>query len=363
MLIPSPAAVPSTTTVADAAPALVPGGQVGRLTRWIALAVIFFLADAIQLLFLLPDRTGELFAWAIDVQTTSFVLAAAYVAGAYFFIRVVMVDSWHRVAAGFPAVIVFVWGAAGATALHLDRFNHDALSFAAWAGIYAVAPVGLPLLYLARRRAARAAVRRHAAAGPPAAGRRRRRRRARRPRRLRRSRRSTIDVWPWSLTPLTARIVATVMALFGSLWVSVALSRRHDGRAHPARVARPRPRVPADRRRPRVRRHRLDQPARRGPGRRRRGDGAGRRLPWRGAEGVRFQGVPGWFGDPREPRLDPMVWPNCHRTAEQPRARHRRPVRAGPERAHGDARVAPSENGVPHVQQETCRHASWSPAR
>ena len=37
----------------------------------------------------------------------------------------------------------------------------------------------------------------------------------------------TIDVWPWTLTPLTARIVATVMALFGSLWVSVAL---HGGK-------------------------------------------------------------------------------------------------------------------------------------
>ena len=227
MLIPSPAAVPSTATVADARPALVPGGQVGRLTRWIALAVIFFLADAVQMLLLLPDRTGELFAWAIDVQTTSFVLAAAYVAGAYFFIRVVMVDGWHRVAAGFPAVIVFVWGAAGATALHLDRFNHDALSFAAWAGIYAVAPVGLPLLYLARRRAAA----RVPLADTPLAG-----------RRLLglvgavvvlaalvafALPQVTIDLWPWTLTPLTARIVATVMALFGSLWISVAL---HGGR-------------------------------------------------------------------------------------------------------------------------------------
>ena len=34
----------------------------------------------------------------------------------------------------------------------------------------------------------------------------------------------TIEIWPWTLTPLTARIIATVMALFGSLWVSVALS-------------------------------------------------------------------------------------------------------------------------------------------
>jgi hypothetical protein len=226
VLIEAPAAVPSTTTIAGAAPSVVPGGEVGRLTKWIALAVIFFLADAVQLLLLLPDRTGELFAWAIDVQTTSFVLAAAYVAGAYFFIRVVMVASWHRVEAGFPAVIVFVWGAAGATALHLDRFIHDGLSFAAWAAIYAVAPVGLPLLYLARRRAARVPF-----ADTPLAD-----------RRLLGLAggavvlaallafalpQVTIDLWPWSLTPLTARIVATVMALFGSLWVSVAL---HGGR-------------------------------------------------------------------------------------------------------------------------------------
>jgi hypothetical protein len=224
MLIPAPAAAASTTTLPDAP--LVPGGQVGRLTRWVALAVIFFLADAVQLLLLLPDRTGELFAWAIDPQVTSLVLGAAYVAGAYFFIRVAMVDSWHRVAAGFPAVIVFVWGAAGATALHLDRFSHDGLSFAAWAGIYAVGPFGLPLLYLARRRAARVPF-----ADTPLPG-----------RRVLGAAggavvlaallmfalpQATIDVWPWTLTPLTARIVATVMALFGSLWVSVAL---HGGR-------------------------------------------------------------------------------------------------------------------------------------
>ena len=159
------------------------GGQVGRLTRWVALAVIFFLADAVQLLLLLPDRTGELFAWAIDPQVTSLVLGAAYVAGGYFFIRVVMADSWHRVAAGFPAVIVFVWGAAGATALHLDRFTHDGLSFAAWAAIYAIAPVGLPLLFLAQRRATARAARRRADVGARAdpAELRRRRRRGRRP--------------------------------------------------------------------------------------------------------------------------------------------------------------------------------------
>ena len=207
------------------APAMpVAAGRIGRLTRWVALAVIFFLADAIQLLLLLPDRTGELFAWAIQPQVTSLVLGSAYVAGAYFFIRVVMVGEWRRVAAGFPAVIVFVWGAATATALHLDRFMHDGLSFAAWVAIYSVAPVGLPLLYRAQQRAARtspadAPMSRRARillGGTGAAG-------------LCAALlgfalpQTTIALWPWTLTPLTAQIVTTVMALFASLWLSVAL--------------------------------------------------------------------------------------------------------------------------------------------
>ena len=52
----------------------------------------------------------------------------------------------------------------------------------------------------------------------------------------------TIDVWPWTLTPLTARIVATVMALFGSLWVSVALHGGRTAARIPLEAARPRPR-------------------------------------------------------------------------------------------------------------------------
>lgn len=215
-LIPVPAGSPATITADHA--------RIGRATRWLAAGVLLFLADAAQLLWLAPDRTGELFAWPIDPQVTSFVLGSAYVAGAYYFVRMVFVDAWHRVAAGLPSVIVFVWLAALATVLHLDRFTHHSLPFAAWAAIYAVAPVGLPLLYLAQRRVDRR---------PPGD--------APMPRRLRvllccaggavtvaallafAAPQVTIDIWPWTLTPLTARIVATVMALFGSLWLSVSL--------------------------------------------------------------------------------------------------------------------------------------------
>jgi hypothetical protein len=203
-----------------------PGGRISPATRWLAAAIILFLADAAQILLLTPDRTGELFAWRIDTQVSSMVLGAAYVAGGYYFVRVVMADAWQRVAAGLPAVIVFVCLAAASTALHLDRFSHGTLAFAAWAAIYAIAPFGLPVLLLAQRRAVRFAL-------PDAPL----------PSRLRIVMSAagggvtlaatlafalpevTIDLWPWALTPLTARIVATVMALFGSLWVSVALHR------------------------------------------------------------------------------------------------------------------------------------------
>ena len=191
-----------------------------RVTRWVAAIVVLFLIDAAQILILLPDRTAELFAWPIDPEATSMVLGAAYVAGGYYFVRVIFVDSWHRVAAGLPPVIVFVWLAALATALHADRFT-PGLPFAAWAAIYAVAPIGLPLLLLAQRRAT-----------PPDTP-------------LPRTVRITlgavggavvaaallafavpqvmVELWPWELTPLTARIVATVAALLGSVWASVAV--------------------------------------------------------------------------------------------------------------------------------------------
>jgi hypothetical protein len=203
-----------------------PGGGVGRGTRWLAAIIVLFLADAAQLLLLLPDRTGELFAWPIDVELSAMVLGSAYVAGGYYFVRVMFADGWHRIAAGLPAVIVFVWLAAAATVLHLDRFTHDGLPFAAWAAIYAIAPLGLPVLYLAQQRRARPAT-----ADEPLSAR----------RRLVlgcvgggvlagalvafAAPAITIEVWPWALTPLTARIVATVVALFGSVWISVALHR------------------------------------------------------------------------------------------------------------------------------------------
>jgi hypothetical protein len=38
-----------------------------------------------------------------------------------------------------------------------------------------------------------------------------------------------VDDWPWTLTPLTARITATVLALYGATWLAVAWNDTREG--------------------------------------------------------------------------------------------------------------------------------------
>lgn len=199
------------------------------LTRWVAGFIVLILADAAQLLLLYPGRTDELWAWEIQPDITAMVLASAYIGGGYFFVRVLFGAPWRRVAPGFPPVILFVWMAGIATFLHLDRFFHDRLQFWAWIALYVVTPIGIPLLYAweqgratrregpelggARRRAFAAAGGAIVLAGLVMLA----------------VPQPFIDAWPWTLTPLTARIVAAVLALFGSVWVSVAVDGTRVG--------------------------------------------------------------------------------------------------------------------------------------
>jgi hypothetical protein len=202
-----------------AAPSLTPPDT---LTRAVAGVLVLILVDAAQLLAFYPDRTDTLWAWSIEPPLSAMVLGTVYLAGAYFFARILFGAPWERVAAGFPPIALFVWMALIATLAHLDRFTEDSLPFAAWIAIYLVTPLAVPLLYVRnRKRASRPAA--------PS---------------LRRGTRlalaiagaaltlgaltafafpdPAIDNWPWALTPLTARITAAVVAVYGSLWLSLA---------------------------------------------------------------------------------------------------------------------------------------------
>ena len=201
------------------------------LTRVVAGFLVLILVDAAQLLEFYPDRTDTLWAWTIEPPLTAMLLGSVYAAGAYFFARMMFGAPWQRVAAGLPAIALFVWMAAVATALHLDRFHEDSLPFAAWAALYVVTPFLVPYLYLRNRSSL--------VPGTPL------------PRPLKLALAGAgavvvaislvlfvapsvaIDGWAWTLTPLTARITATVLALYGATWLAVAWNGTREGAVIP----------------------------------------------------------------------------------------------------------------------------------
>ena len=198
------------------------------LTRAVAGFLVLILVDAAQLLEFYPERTDTLWAWTIQPPLTAMLLGSVYTAGAYFFVRVMFGAASERVVAGFPAIALFVWMAAIATALHLDRFHEDSLPFAAWAALYVTTPLLVPYLYVRNRR--------RRVAGTPL------------PRALTFALGGVgavivagslvmfvvpVDDWAWPLTPLTARITATVLALYGATWLAVAWNGTREGAVIP----------------------------------------------------------------------------------------------------------------------------------
>jgi len=187
------------------------------VTRVVAVIILPFLVAAVILLFGFPDRTGELFAWPISPPLSAYMLASAYVGGIWFFVGVAATKRWHRVAPGFPAVIVFAAALLVATLLHLDRFTQN-LSFFTWIALYATTPFIVAWLWWMQRRsddrqlesadcrvprAVRAIMVAVGAASlvtgavlflAPAL---------------------VIPVWAWDLTPLTARVLGAVLSLPG----------------------------------------------------------------------------------------------------------------------------------------------------
>ena len=186
-------------------------------TRIVAVVIVPFLVIAATLLFAFPDRTGELFAWAIDPPLSAYILASAYVGGIWFFVWVALTRRWHRVAPGFPAVVVFAGALLVATLLHLDRFSQN-LPFAAWITLYATTPFVVAWLWWMQRRSDDGELEASDARVP-------------RPVRaiilavgaaslvtgavMFLAPTLVIPVWAWDLTPLTARVLGAVLSLPG----------------------------------------------------------------------------------------------------------------------------------------------------
>jgi hypothetical protein len=185
------------------------------VTRGLSAFIVPFLVVAFVVLYGFPRRTDELFAWKITPPMTPMTLGAVYLGGAYFFARAFRAKAWHTIKAGFVAVGTFASLMGVATIIHWDRFNHTHVAFWLWAGLYFTTPFLVWGVWAAnRQRDSRAAP--DELLLPPVA-------------RLLMGAtgavavvagaflfllpQRAIDVWPWHLTPLTARVLGAIFML------------------------------------------------------------------------------------------------------------------------------------------------------
>ena len=198
-------------------------------TRWLSAIIIPFLLAAFGVLYLLPEHTGELFAWNIQPRMTAMMLGEAYLAGAYFFVRAVLSPRWHWVAVGFLPVTTFATLMGISTILYWDRFNHGSVAFWTWVVLYFATPFLVPAVWWRNRKTDPGTLDTRDLLVPAW---------------LRRvigalgvgtvfigllfflQPAFMIGLWPWKLTPLTASVMGTLFALAGVGAVCIALDAR-----------------------------------------------------------------------------------------------------------------------------------------
>jgi len=206
----------------------VSGGTKVMLGVFVALTAL-----ATNQLYLLSDHTDAYFAWTIKPALTAAFLGGGYGAGFLMVLLALRTHAWAH--ARVPVITVLLFSALTlvATLLHRDRFHFAAdgtiARFAAWfwLGVYIVVPMALVVL----------AVRQQRMDGPDP------------------ERRQPLPVplaavlvaqgavmlvvgvilfadparsatlWPWTLTPLTARVVAAWLIAFGAASLLALLER------------------------------------------------------------------------------------------------------------------------------------------
>ncbi len=197
------------------------------LTRIVSAAIVPFLVVAFVVLYVWPGDTDRLFAWTIKPTLTAMVLGAVYLGGAFFFVVAARATQWHRIKAGFLPVSIFAGLMGVATILHWGKFNHHHVAFWLWVGLYFTTPFLVFSVWLVNRRfeapksvadpvvpawlgqligavgVIACATSLFVFLAPPRA----------------------ITIWPWLLTPLTARVMAAIFAL-GSSAVGAFTERR-----------------------------------------------------------------------------------------------------------------------------------------
>lgn len=125
--------------------------QVLPLTRVVSAVIIPFLIVAFVVLYPFPHDTGSLFAWEINPTVTPMILGSVYLGGAYFFVRAARASAWHTVEGGFIPVGLFASLMGLATILHWHTFNQDHVAFWLWVGLYFTTPWLIFYVWFANR--------------------------------------------------------------------------------------------------------------------------------------------------------------------------------------------------------------------
>lgn len=206
--------------------------RIQPITRIAALIVIPFLWLAFLILFFNSDSSGEQFAWAIKPHMTAMYMGAGYLGGSWVFINALFGKRWHRIAGGFLPITAFTWFMMVATFLHWERFSHGRLGFTLWLILYIVTPFLVPALWAYNRKTdsgepeskdilipfAVSLILKLIAAGSliyAVAG--------------FINPELVINTWPWTLTPLTARVMCGWIALLGVGSLTLSAEKRWSG--------------------------------------------------------------------------------------------------------------------------------------
>ncbi len=199
------------------------------LVRVVAGLVLPVLIYAFFVLYFTPDQSGERFAWLIKPHMSSVFIGSGYLGGGFLLLQAARGLSWHRVQHGFPLITIFTASMFVATILHWDRFDLNHFPFQLWLALYIVSPFLIGYLWLKNRREDPGTLEPDDRVVPPIA---------------RRGLVFTgillgfasltgwfapdilIGIWPWQLTPLTARVFAGWFALLAAGGVIIGFEKR-----------------------------------------------------------------------------------------------------------------------------------------
>jgi hypothetical protein len=177
---------------------------------------------AFVVLFVLAGETERYFAWTIKPPATAAFLGAAYAAGCALVVLAVRKGTWAALRIPYLTILLFTVATLLATLLHLDRFHFSSPVLVAryaayfWMGVYVVVPLAMVAVLIVQER-------RPTPLPDPVA--------------MPRALAVTVLIqglvmlavglalfavpavasvlWPWPLTPLTARMVAAWLLAFG----------------------------------------------------------------------------------------------------------------------------------------------------